>query len=66
MIQGRDGDAGLCQPAMRPNRNDSRGWNGQMRTGPLAMLREASDIARGRLAADEPLANRVRSGRKQP
>jgi diadenosine tetraphosphate (Ap4A) HIT family hydrolase len=33
---------------------------------PLAFPRRRPDIRRGRLAVDEPLANRVRSGRKQP
>ena len=32
----------------------------------LAFLPAAADIGPGRLAVDEPLANRVRSGRKQP
>jgi hypothetical protein len=32
----------------------------------LAFPPGAADISRGRLAVDEPLANRVRSGRKQP
>ena len=32
----------------------------------LAFLLRSPDIGRGRLAVDEPLANRVRSGRKQP
>ena len=32
----------------------------------LAFSPLAADIAGGRLAVDEPLANRVRSGRKQP
>ena len=32
----------------------------------LAFPRRAADIGAGRLAVDEPLANRVRSGRKQP
>jgi len=32
----------------------------------LAFLGPAPDIENGRLAVDEPLANRVRSGRKQP
>jgi hypothetical protein len=32
----------------------------------LAFFRQAADIGSGRLAVDEPLANRVRSGRKQP
>ena len=36
-------------------------------TGPaLAFRMAAADISVGRLAVDEPLANRVRSGRKQP
>ncbi len=33
---------------------------------PLAFSPVAADIGAGRLAVDEPLANRVRSGRKQP
>jgi hypothetical protein len=33
---------------------------------PLAFLRPMSDMNPGRLVVDEPLANRVRSGRKQP
>ena len=32
----------------------------------LAFAAVAADIGAGRLAVDEPLANRVRSGRKQP
>jgi hypothetical protein len=32
----------------------------------LAFAARAPDIESGRLAVDEPLANRVRSGRKQP
>jgi len=32
----------------------------------LAFLIRSADILGGRLAVDEPLANRVRSGRKQP
>jgi hypothetical protein len=32
----------------------------------LAILSGSADIRAGRLAVDEPLANRVRSGRKQP
>jgi hypothetical protein len=32
----------------------------------LAFPGAAADIKDGRLAVDEPLANRVRSGRKQP
>jgi hypothetical protein len=32
----------------------------------LASPRDCDDIKLGRLAADESLANRVRSGRKQP
>jgi len=32
----------------------------------LAFLFRRADIESGRLAVDEPLANRVRSGRKQP
>ena len=32
----------------------------------LAFAAIAADIEPGRLAVDEPLANRVRSGRKQP
>jgi hypothetical protein len=32
----------------------------------LAFAAVAADIEPGRLAVDEPLANRVRSGRKQP
>ena len=32
----------------------------------LAIARRSADIGPGRLAVDEPLANRVRSGRKQP
>jgi hypothetical protein len=32
----------------------------------LAFPPAAADIGHGRLAVDEPLANRVRSGRKQP
>jgi hypothetical protein len=32
----------------------------------LAFPRPWADIGAGRLAVDEPLANRVRSGRKQP
>jgi hypothetical protein len=32
----------------------------------LAFRSSAADISDGRLAVDEPLANRVRSGRKQP
>jgi hypothetical protein len=32
----------------------------------LASCTCLADIGRGRLAADAPLANRVRSGRKQP
>jgi len=32
----------------------------------LAFRPSTADIAVGRLAVDEPLANRVRSGRKQP
>ena len=32
----------------------------------LAFAGSAADIGTGRLAVDEPLANRVRSGRKQP
>src|SRR5262249_37763593 len=34
--------------------------------GELAFPPAAADIGPGRLAVDEPLANRVRSGRKQP
>ena len=34
--------------------------------GRLAFSPSAADIGGGRLAVDEPLANRVRSGRKQP
>jgi len=33
---------------------------------PLAIPLRSADIGGGRLAVDEPLANRVRSGRKQP
>ena len=33
---------------------------------PLAIPSACADIGRGRLAVDGPLANRVRSGRKQP
>jgi hypothetical protein len=33
---------------------------------PLAFSPAAADIGAGRLAVGEPLANRVRSGRKQP
>jgi len=33
---------------------------------PLAFPLRSADIGGGRLAVDEPLANRVRSGRKQP
>jgi len=32
----------------------------------LAFRSSTADISDGRLAVDEPLANRVRSGRKQP
>jgi hypothetical protein len=32
----------------------------------LAFAFRSADIETGRLAVDEPLANRVRSGRKQP
>jgi hypothetical protein len=32
----------------------------------LAFSSATDDIGAGRLAVDEPLANRVRSGRKQP
>jgi hypothetical protein len=36
------------------------------KTGRLAFSPVPADIGAGRLAVDEPLANRVRSGRKQP
>jgi hypothetical protein len=32
----------------------------------LAFLGQIADMDRGRLVVDDPLANRVRSGRKQP
>jgi hypothetical protein len=46
---------------------DARGRCFCKRISPeLAFARGAADIDHGRLAVDEPLANRVRSGRKQP
>ncbi|KRR29430.1 hypothetical protein CQ13_15975 [Bradyrhizobium retamae] len=41
----------------------SRGMTGK---APLAFRSFWPQIGTGRLAVDEPLANRVRSGRKQP
>ena len=38
----------------------------QAKLAKLAFPPAAADIGHGRLAVDEPLANRVRSGRKQP
>jgi hypothetical protein len=38
----------------------------QAKLSKLAFPLGAADIGPGRLAVDEPLANRVRSGRKQP
>ena len=40
--------------------------HGPLRTAALAFSPRSPDIGPGRLAVDEPLANRVRSGRKQP
>jgi len=42
------------------------GWKAYLVLMVLAFLTSSADIGAGRLAADEPLANRVRSGRKQP
>jgi len=52
-----------------PKRKDLRTLSNPARlveSAALAFRRSAADIGHGRLAVDEPLANRVRSGRKQP
>jgi len=52
-----------------PNGKDLRTLSNLVRlveSAALAFRPSAADIGHGRLAVDEPLANRVRSGRKQP
>jgi AMP-binding enzyme C-terminal domain len=53
-------------PGPNSKRRGSRTDGKSAKLPPLAFSPVAADIGAGRLAVDEPLANRVRSGRKQP
>jgi hypothetical protein len=55
----------LLEPVIGLAEGETR-WRGMTAEEPLAFRPFWPQIGTGRLAVDEPLANRVRSGRKQP
>src|SRR5262249_30417322 len=65
--KGRELDRGMTTLLAQRGRSCAESVESLARKRPQLAFRAAgADRGRGRLAVDEPLANRVRSGRKQP